>query len=186
MIQDRQQDLTAIETFDAEGDVNVIIDTPKGSRNKYKYDIKYGVFKLKHQLPAGAVFPFDFGFLPSTLADDGDPVDVLVLNEEATYPGVIVPGRLIGMIEARQSEEGKNETERNDRIVAVAAASAGYGAVRSIEELSAKVVQQIEHFFVSYNQARGRRFEILGRSGPEKAEKAVKRQRREIGADERT
>src|SRR5919202_2577365 len=118
--------LAHLEPFDAaSGEVNVIIETPKGSRNKFKYDEQRGLFKLSGVLPAGAVFPFDFGFVPSTRGEDGDPLDVLVLMDEPAFAGCLVPSRLIGVIEAEQTEEGT--TERNDRLIAVAANSYTHG-----------------------------------------------------------
>src|SRR5690349_13619163 len=84
--------------------LNAVIETPRGSRNKFKFDPATGAFELGKQLPAGAVFPYDFGFVPSTLGDDGDPLDVLVLLETATFPGCIVHVRLIGVIDGRQRE----------------------------------------------------------------------------------
>src|SRR5687768_1900762 len=118
-----------LSTYDEDsGTINVIIETPKGSRNKYEYDEKFGLFVLNEVLPAGASFPFDFGFVPSTKGEDGDPLDVLVLMDEAAYPGVLVPARLIGVIEAEQTEGGK--TERNDRLIAVAENSHTHREVR--------------------------------------------------------
>src|SRR6187401_3503460 len=86
--------------------INVVIETPKGCRNKFKYDEKLGVFRLNKVLPSGMVFPFDFGYVPGSLADDGDPIDVLVIMDEAAFPGCLVPVRLIGVIKA---EQGKNK-----------------------------------------------------------------------------
>src|SRR5215208_1072043 len=102
-------------------ELNVIIETPRGSRNKFNYDGGLGLFKLGGVLPAGAVFPFDFGFIPSTLGGDGDPLDVLVLMDEPAFTGCLVPSNLLGVIEAEQTEDGK--TTRNDRLIAVAAKS---------------------------------------------------------------
>src|SRR5215210_6607135 len=102
-------------------DLNVIIETPKGSRNKFDFDEELGLFKLGGVLPAGAVFPFDFGFVPATRGGDGDPLDVLVLMDEPAFVGCLVPARLIGVIEAEQTEEGK--TTRNDRLIAVTTTS---------------------------------------------------------------
>ena len=93
--------------------VLVVIETPKGSPNKLTFEPRYGTFVLKGVLPAGAVFPFDFGFVPSTRADDGDPLDVLVLMDAPVYPGCIVPSRLIGVIEAEQTEEGADRAQRS-------------------------------------------------------------------------
>ena len=88
--------------------VEIIVETPKGSRNKYKYDPDNDVFKLSKVLPEGMVFPYDFGFVPSTKAADGDPLDVLMLMDEATFPGCLVECRLIGVIKAEQEEQPRS------------------------------------------------------------------------------
>src|SRR4051794_20384193 len=93
-------DLPAVD--EESGELNAVIDTPKGSRNKYKLDEKLRRYRLSGVLPAGAVFPFDFGFVPSTRGGDGDPIDVLILMDEAAFTGCIVPARLIGVLEAEQ------------------------------------------------------------------------------------
>ena len=148
----------------------MVIDTPKGSQNKYAYEGTLGTFVLKGVLPAGAVFPFDFGFVPSTLGDDGDPLDVLVLMDAPAFAGCIVPSRLIGAIQAEQTEDGK--TERNDRLLAVAANSITHKSIRKLADLSPDLVGQIEHFFVSYNQVKGKKFVPLRRVGPDAAREA--------------
>ena len=99
------------------GDVHIVIDTPRGSRNKLKWDEKLRMLKLSHILTAGAVFPFDFGFVPGTRGADGDALDVLVLTDEPLVPLCLVEARLIGVIEAEQTQDGK--TFRNDRMLAV-------------------------------------------------------------------
>lgn len=163
-------------------EVNVIIDTPKGSRNKFEYDEELGLFKLGGVLPAGASFPFDFGFVPSTLGGDGDPLDVLVLMEEPAFTGCLVVTRLIGVIEAEQT--GKDgETVRNDRLIGVAAESRNHRDVHGIDRLHGNLLDEIEHFFISYNTVKGKEFKPLGRFGPERAQaliiEGVKRARRE-------
>ncbi|HYY59648.1 MAG TPA: inorganic diphosphatase [Pyrinomonadaceae bacterium] len=167
------QGYARLGAFDQDsGELNVIIETPKGSRNKFNYDEEFRLFKLGGVLPAGAVFPFDFGFLPETVGGDGDPLDVLVLMEESAFAGCLVRSRLIGVIEAEQTEED-GETTRNDRLIAVAANSRSHRDLRSLEDLNANMVEEIEHFFVSYNEIKGKRFRPLGRFGPERAEKLV-------------
>lgn len=163
-----------LETLDRDdGTIQAIIDTPKGSRNKYKYDVKKGLFRLTSVLPAGAVFPYNFGYLPSTLGEDGDPLDVLVLMDEAAFVGCLVTTRLIGVIEAEQTEEGK--TTRNDRLLGIAAEGHLYQDLTSPDDLTPGLLHEIEHFFVSYNQSRGREFRVLGQSGPERAYQIVDR-----------
>ena len=151
----------------------VVIETPKGSSNKLAFEPRYDTFVLKGVLPAGAVFPFDFGFVPSTRADDGDPLDVLVLMDAPVFPGCVVLAQAIGVIEAEQTEEG--ETERNDRLLAVADNSATHRSIRELSDLSPDLIAQIEHFFVSYNQAKGKRFEVKGRAGRKRALALVKK-----------
>jgi inorganic pyrophosphatase len=155
------------------GDLHVVIDTPKGSRNKTGWDEKRELFELRGVLPAGAVFPYDFGFIPNTRGEDGDALDVLVLMDEPVFAGCLVACRLLGVIEAEQTEKG--ETERNDRLIAVAANSRTNGHLQSLNDLNSKMVDEIEHFFVSYNAAKGKKFRPLGRFGPERAKKLIEK-----------
>jgi inorganic pyrophosphatase len=152
--------------------LRVIVETPQGSRNKFDYDEELGLFKLGGVLPAGAVFPFDFGFVPSTVGGDGDPLDVLLLMDEAAFTGCLVEARLLGVVEAEQTEED-GETTRNDRLIAVAANARNHREVRALDQLGANLLDEIEHFFVSYNEMKGKKFEPLGRFGPERARQLV-------------
>lgn len=161
-----------LSAFDEKsGDLNVVIETPKGSRNKYKYDEATGLFKLGGVLPVGAYFPFDFGYIPDTLGDDGDPLDVVVLMDEPAFCGCLIAARLIGVVEAEQTEDGK--TERNDRLIAVSTDSRLHKRIKSINDLDGKLVDEIEHFFVSYNEAKGKKFKSLGRFAAQKARRLV-------------
>src|SRR3954469_2798073 len=97
-----------LKTFDKKNNLlQVIIETPRLSRNKFAFDPEQQIFALKKVLPAGMSFPYDFGFLPSTRAEDGDPIDVLVLMDEPASPGVLVPSRLIGVITGEQIDGDK-------------------------------------------------------------------------------
>lgn len=172
---------TRLQAFAKDSEeLNVIIETPKGSRNKFNYDEEKGLFKLGGVLPAGAIFPFDFGFLPNTLGGDGDPVDVLVLMDEPAFAGCLVPSRLIGVIEAEQTERD-GETNRNDRFIAVAADSRDHRHINSLADLNAHLLDEIEHFFISYNEIKGKSFNPLGRFGPERAAKLVRDSMRDAG-----
>lgn len=151
----------------------MIIDTPKASRNKYKFDEEKQLFRLTGILPEGSVFPFDFGNVPSTRGEDGDPLDVLLLMDEPAFVGCLVESRLLGVIEARQTE--KRKSERNDRLIAIAADSHTHGDVERLSDLNDQLLDEIEHFFVSYNTARGKEFRPLRRLGPEPARRLVER-----------
>ena len=153
--------LKRLPPFDSKsGNLNVVIDTPKGCRSKFAFDMKRKAYVLKSVLPHGTVFPFDFGSIPGTVAEDGDPLDALVLMDEPAFCGCLIESRLVGVIEAEQSEDGK--TERNDRLIAVAAKSPTHAEVKSLSDLSPALLKEIEHFFISYNQERGKN---SGRSG---------------------
>ena len=151
--------------------LNVIIDTPKGSRNKYKYDEKYGLFTLHSILPVGIVFPFNFGYVPSTLGGDGDALDILVLMDEAAFVGCLLPSRLIGVIEAEQTVNG--ETMENHRLIAVATASPYHRNIHALDQLDKTFVDEIEHFFISYTSMRGKQFKPIGRANEERARQLV-------------
>jgi inorganic pyrophosphatase len=158
--------------FDNEtGDLNVIIDTPQGSRNKYKYDPELKCFKLSHIMTEGTVFPFDFGFIPSTHGEDGDPLDVLLLIEQGAFTGCLIKSRLVGVITADQTVEGK--TGRNDRFIAVPTESPRYRKIKDLKDLDSKLLDQVEHFFISYNEMRNRKFKVKRRLGAKSAKKLL-------------
>lgn len=175
----------SLPTWDSEsGDVYVVVETPRGSRNKYKFEPRAGVFELGGVLPAGASFPFDFGFAPSTRGADGDALDVLLLMDEPAFCGCVARARLIGVIEAEQTERD-GTTARNDRLIAVSSKSRNHGHLTTLDDLNENLRAEIEHFFVSYNEAKGKRFRPIGQHGPQRAtalvkagEKAFKKARR--------
>jgi inorganic pyrophosphatase len=141
--------------------IDIVIETPKGSHAKYKLDDEHGFFKLDKILPAGSVFPYGFGFFPGTRAEDGDPLDVLMLSDVVGFPGCVIASRLLGVLEAEQTEKD-GSTVRNDRIIAAAAVDPLYRQVDSLSALDKALVDDIAHFFASYNEARGVRFRPLG------------------------
>ena len=164
--------LSSLEPRDARtGLVRVVVDTPRGSPNKIKYDEELGCFELSRILPAGHVFPYDFGSVPGTRAADGDALDVLVLLDEPTFPGCLVTVKLIGAIAAEQCSGTK--TVRNDRLVGAPQTETNAAAYRRLDELGADRLDEIEHFFVANNQAQGRKFVPTKRLGPEEAEKCL-------------
>jgi inorganic pyrophosphatase len=162
-----------LESLDPnEDNLQVVIETPKGSRNKYAFDEKQRVFGLKKVLPAGMEFPYDFGFVPSTLADDGDPTDVLVLMDEPAFPGCVLQCRIVGIIEGEQGE--KKKLERNDRVVAVEKENHSFADIHHIKDLGKTFLQELEDFFVNYHELSGEKYRILGAKGPASAMKRVK------------
>jgi inorganic pyrophosphatase len=165
---------TILKPFDKKQEfLRVIIETPKGSRNKFKYDPELGSYRLNSVLPEGMVFPYDFGFVPCTQAQDGDPVDVLLLMDIPAFPGIVVESRIVGVIEAEQSED--DETTRNDRIIAVAKESRTHSDIKSPNDLNNNMKHEIERFFTNYNKEHGKRFKVLGIKGADAALKLIKK-----------
>ena len=166
---------TSLSSSDGDGwkCVQVIIETPKGSRNKYAFDDEQKVFQLKKVLPAGMAFPYDFGFIPSTLAEDGDPVDVLVLMDEPAFPGCLLKCRLIGIIEG---EEGKGkDMVRNDRIVAIEMENHSYAHVKHVDDMGKTFLEEIEEFFVNYHELSEKQYRISDVRGPKEAVRRIKK-----------
>ena len=170
-------DPTVLRPIDKQnGILQVVVETPKGSRNKFAFDPDQRVFTLRKVLPAGMVFPYDFGFLPKTMAPDGDPFDVLLLMDEPAYPGVVVRSRLIGVIEGEQTE-GKQKT-RNDRLLAVAEANHQYANIRTHQDLPKEFLHELEEFFVNYHEQEGKQYKLLGCKGTNEAMQLIREARR--------
>jgi inorganic pyrophosphatase len=152
--------------------LRVVIETPKGSRNKFAFDPKQHIFELKKVLPAGMTFPYDFGFVPSTEAEDGDPIDVLVMMVVPAFPGCVLTCRPIGVIEGEQYD--KKEKERNDRIIAVEQDAHSWADIKTIDDLGKEFCRELEEFFVNYHKLTGKEYRVLGLKGPDHARKLVK------------
>ena len=167
--------LCRLSAFDGEKEEwQVMIETPKGCHNKYKYDEDRNVFVLNGVLPEGMVFPYDFGFLPATLGEDGDPLDVLLLMDEPAFCGCLVPSRLIGVIEAEQTEID-GETRPTDCLVAVPLVARNVADIKTVKDLNEHLLNEVAQFFVSYNRIHERNFKILGLHGPPRAEKLCRK-----------
>lgn len=145
----------------------VIVETPKGSRSKYTYDPDLGIFELSGVLPAGMSFPLDFGFVPGTLADDGDPLDVLVIGDEPAAVGCIVEVRILGVIKAVQTEKG--DSVRNDRLIARVEKSITYGHATDLTGLGDAFIDHLGQFFSNYNTLKGKSFRVIEVAGPKAA-----------------
>jgi inorganic pyrophosphatase len=155
------------------GDVTVVVETPKGSHNKYKYDAKCHTLRLGAVLAEGLAFPYDFGFVPSTLGDDGDPLDVLLFLDHGVPPGTAVTARLIGVLEIRQ-RRGKERWRRNDRFLSVATQAHAHQHLRTLADLLEHLLDEVEAFFLHYASVNGKRLEVLARKGPQRAERLLK------------
>jgi len=155
------------------GDYTVVLETPKGSRNKYKYDPACQAMRLGAALAEGLAFPYDFGFFPSTLGADGDPLDVLLFMDSAVPPGCVATARLVGALEVEQ-KEGSGPWKRNDRFFAVATHAHTHQVIRRLADLRPHLLPEIEAFFTHYAELDGKELRVLKRCGPRHARKLLK------------
>jgi inorganic pyrophosphatase len=176
--------LLVIPPFANNGVVRVVIETPRGSRTKLKLDPQLQTIIVDKMLPAGMVFPGDFGFIPRTQGADGDPLDALVIAPEPLPSGCLVPCRIIGVVQALQSER-KGRSIRNDRYLAVSAVAPEFDYLRKPSDLPDELLAQFEQFFVNYNQQEGRKFRSHGVLGPREALQMLHRAEQKAGLPHR-
>ena len=155
--------------------VVIVVETPRGSRNKLKFEPELGAFRLDRTLPPGMAFPFDFGFIPQTKAEDGDPLDVIVLVDGPSYPGTVVFGQLIGVIEIEQQDGGEGPWQRNDRLVAVVGGPKGHAPARSLDDIDPFRIQAIGAFFKAYHELDGDGVRVTGQGDARAAEAALEK-----------
>jgi len=154
--------------------ITIIIETPKDSHLKFDYDKKLKCFKLNKVLPAGMVFPFDFGFIPNTKGGDGDPLDIIAISEFATVTGCAMDCRIIGAILAEQTEKG-SDAVRNDRFIGIPVESKEFKSVREASQLPKQMITQIQDFFINYNKEAGKKFKVVDIVGSKTAFKLIRK-----------
>jgi inorganic pyrophosphatase len=148
--------------------VTAMIECPKGYNQKFDFDPKERRFKLSKILPAGLVFPFDFGMIPGTQGEDGDPLDIIIVSEGTTFPGCLVDCRIIGALKAEQTERD-GDTIRNDRFIGIPNVSQLFADIQTLEQLPQGIVNQLEAFFKNYNEQAGKRFRVTERLSAKQA-----------------
>lgn len=165
--------LLKIPTWADEQYVYAVVETPRGSTCKLEFDPALRVFTLAKPLMAGLAYPYDWGFIPSTKAEDGDPLDVLVVHDAKTYPGVVLRCRPVGILEVEQKSKGKKE--RNDRVFAVPDRSPLETDLQDIRHLPSRAREELEQFFRATNALEDKKLEFLGWRGPAHAINSIKR-----------
>ena len=149
--------------------VNAIVEIPKGSRNKYEYNVDLGVFQLDRVLYSSMHYPEAYGFIPSTLYEDGDPVDVLIVIDQPLQTGIMLEVRPIGILKM-QDEKGSD-----DKIISVAKHDPTYAAIKEVKSLPRHTLVEIEHFFTSYKELEGKHVRSFGWHGSAEARRAIER-----------
>ena len=153
--------------------VRMIVEIPKGSTNKYEYDGKLGLFRLDRALYSPMHYPGDYGFIPGTLADDNDPMDVLVLVQEASFPGCMIEVRPVGILNMVDSEQG------DQKVLAVPTRNPRYDQIHTMDQIFSHVRREIEHFFTIYKELQGAQTRMEGWGGPREARKAIIKSRQQ-------
>jgi inorganic pyrophosphatase len=149
--------------------VRMIVEIPKNSTNKYEYDGNLGVFRLDRALYSPMHYPGDYGFVPGTLAEDGDPLDVLVLVDEPSFPGVLIAVRPVGMLEM------VDQDEPDQKILAVPNQNPRFGQIHTIDQVFPHNLREIEHFFTIYKELENKRTKMLGWRGPRYARESIRK-----------
>jgi inorganic pyrophosphatase len=162
-------------TFSKKKDgIHVVIETPQGSRNKYDYNNDTDSFELKKVLPSGTSFPLDFGFIPNTIGEDGDPLDVIIVSDSPFFPGCIVECRVVGVLVVKQKEK-KAKAVRNDRFIAVPSNSLNFSNVRDIRDINKRLLNEVVHFFEYYNEMEGKKVQLIQKGNKSLAVRLIRK-----------
>jgi len=166
---------TTLSAFGPDNSVHVVVESPRGSTVKLKYDANLNAFTLSRPLVEGLAYPFDWGFVPSTRAADGDPLDAMIIWDRATYPGVVIPCRLIGLLAVEQNSKRRPGTrERNDRVIAVPSKAPKYNTLKEVRDVESRVRDELEAFFAASVAFEGKDLKILQWAGAAAAYDLVK------------
>jgi inorganic pyrophosphatase len=169
-------DLAAIPTFVEGTTFHVVVESPRGSVVKMKYEPRWETMSVSRPLALGLSYPCDWGFVPSTKGPDGDPLDALVYWDSPTYPGVVLPCRAAGILCIEQNHgEDASRRIRNDRLLAVPLASRRESSIASIEDLLTRTRDELAHFTIATTALEGKHAKFLGWDGPAAALALIER-----------
>jgi inorganic pyrophosphatase len=167
-------DLEALPTWSADGGIHVVVESPRGSNVKIKYEPALRAFKFSRPLVSGLVYPHDWGFIPGTMGPDGDPLDAMVFSDLSTYPGVIIECRTLGVLRLEQNLKHSKGRERNDRLIVIPVKMPRFESFRTPKDLPLRWRQEIEEFFVSTTHFEKKDPKFLGWTGPREGERLIK------------
>jgi len=167
-------DLSDLPALASNDSFHVVVESPRGCTSKLKYDRTRLVMMLSRPLPQGLVYPHDWGFIPSTRAPDGDPLDAIVVWDGVSYPGVVIECRAIGLLRVEQRNAASSNPERNDRVIALPVKAPRWNAVRTMSDLGERVRVELEHFFRVAVAFEDKQLTIQGWGGSDEAMKLVR------------
>ena len=169
----------SMTAFRDDGLLNVVVESPRGSTMKVKFDAASGLMMLSRPLPAGLAYPFDWGFVAGTRAADGDALDAMIVWDCTSYPGLLVPARLLGVLRVEQTSRSTGRRERNDRTLVVPGTAARFGDLRSVEDVPKRTLAELEQFFTAAVAFEGKELALLGWGDAEEAHAIVRTSARE-------
>ncbi len=155
---------------DADGAFHVVVEAPRGSVVKMKYEPRMNAFVFKRPMQLGISYPYDWGFFPSTMAEDGDPLDAMVLFGAPTWPGTVIASTPIGVVRVVQKDDGENAPIRNDRVIVVPVEDR---RLEHVHDLAPRVIEELEQFFVTASKNAGKHVTIEGWEGPKNASETI-------------
>jgi len=168
--------LPELDAWNEDGELNVVVESPRGSTLKFEYDQHLRVFTVARSLPVGLAYPFDWGFVPGTQADDGDPVDALVIHDAATFTGVLLPCKVLGMVVVQQRVGPTSRLQINNRILATPVWHGRMGELEEPTDLPRKLREEVEQFFIGATFHTDKHPEVQGWKGAAAATKFIKSQ----------
>ena len=166
-------DLLSLPTRSKNGSIHVVVESPRGSRVKIKYEPELRAFKFSRPLVAGLFYPYDWGFIPGTVGPDGDPLDAMVFSDVATFPGVVIECRPLGVLRLEQNRKRAKGRERNDRLIVIPTKMPRFDSFKSPKDLPVRWRQELEDFFLATTRFEKKDPKFLGWAGPREGERMV-------------
>jgi inorganic pyrophosphatase len=159
--------LHQLPTYAGPDSFHVVVESPRGLATKIKFNPELGVMMWSRPLPTGLVYPFDWGFIPNTTAEDGDPLDAMIVADSGTQAGVVVACRALGVLQVEQNQPGQaGRRQRNDRVIAVPVTAPRASSLITVADLSARQRDELSQFFINITAFEGKNVTVLGWEGP--------------------